>query len=385
MHRVQTAAATISIALVTACATAPTPAAPSTAASTISVAAFGVLQPSTPADLGIDTFARCLAASGDGACFNAASIVSPPRGSGFPTTTTALANRRPLAADLPNPPAELTSSVLGPNVTLYWRAPATGPTPTNYLVEAGSAPGLTNLASFVTGTTYLSYSTVVTTGGIFYVRVRAVTAAGASLPSNETIVTTPDPALPGPPFLVRARSIGSSITLTWGPPLYGPAPLTYVIQASDRPGGPPTLANMATGNVSTAFFANGVPPGTYYVRVLAATSYGVGPASTDVALTVLPDPAACTASPSPPTRLVPGIAGSVVMLGWTISDGDVTTYVVEVGSVAGGTDLGSYETGSRWGNATFSGVPPGTYYVRVLARNACGTSGGSNETIVRVR
>ena len=56
-----------------------------------------------------------------------------------------------------------------------------------------------------------------------------------------------------------------------------------------------------------------------------------------------------------------------------------TTYVIEVGSSPGESDLVNAELG---GTATFisaAGAPPGLYFVRVKARNVGGTSEASNE------
>ena len=74
----------------------------------------------------------------------------------------------------------------GSDVNLLWFAPPTGPRPTGYVIEAGSAPGLADLASLQVGPV-TSFSTTAPPG-IYYVRVRAVNARGASQPSNEIIV-----------------------------------------------------------------------------------------------------------------------------------------------------------------------------------------------------
>ncbi len=63
----------------------------------------------------------------------------------------------------------------------------------------------------------------------------------------------------------------------------------------------------------------------------------------------------------------------------------VTSYIVEAGSFPGGTNLAIVDTGSASPSFTATGVPPGDYHVRVRAKNACGTSGPSNEVIPRVR
>jgi hypothetical protein len=177
---------------------------------------------------------------------------------------------------------------------------------------------------------------------------------------------------------------GTTVTIRWYPPYTGAAPTSYVIQASDRPGGPANLANFATGNIATTYTATGVASGSYFIRILAANSRGIGPASNEVSLIVVA-PVPCTTAPGAPTNLVSLVSGTSVTLGWSLSAGTVTSYVIDVGSASGGSDLGSYETGSTAGSAAFTGVPRGTYYVRARARNTCGVSGASNEIIVRVQ
>jgi hypothetical protein len=83
----------------------------------------------------------------------------------------------------PLAPRELTSLVSARTVTLQWSGSAGA---TGYIVEAGSAPGLSDLsrASLGAGSTI----TVVAPPGRYYVRVRARNASGESEASNEVIV-----------------------------------------------------------------------------------------------------------------------------------------------------------------------------------------------------
>ncbi len=88
-------------------------------------------------------------------------------------------------ASAPSAPSGVTSSVSVATVTITWNAPAGGCAPTSYVLQAGSASGLSNLASFNTGgvaTTYVASGIGV---GTYYVRVLAANTAGMSTPSNE--------------------------------------------------------------------------------------------------------------------------------------------------------------------------------------------------------
>jgi hypothetical protein len=84
-------------------------------------------------------------------------------------------------------PLNLTSSGQGSMVQLGWQAPSTGEVPTGYLIEAGSGPGLANLAVLQVGNA-TTFSTTAPPG-VYYVRVRAVSAYGvAGQASNEIVV-----------------------------------------------------------------------------------------------------------------------------------------------------------------------------------------------------
>src|SRR4029077_17604235 len=138
---------------------------------------------------GQSTFARCLSGSGDAACF-AVGATAPVLTFGSGAILEGGSRIRPgaaAAADVtPDPPTNLTSSVFrsaggSQQVFLSWRAPASGPAPTNYRIEAGSAAGLSDLAAFNTANNSTFFSTTVSGAGTFYVRVLAVAAGGTSV------------------------------------------------------------------------------------------------------------------------------------------------------------------------------------------------------------
>jgi hypothetical protein len=87
--------------------------------------------------------------------------------------------------------------------------------------------------------------------------------------------------------------------------------------------------------------------------------------------------------PAAPTGLTVHVDFTTVTLRWNPS-GSATSYVIEVGSSAGQTDRLVTDTGAA--STTFTKtVPPGLYYVRVRARNRCGTSDPSGEITVPLR
>jgi hypothetical protein len=87
-------------------------------------------------------------------------------------------------------------------------------------------------------------------------------------------------------------------------------------------------------------------------------------------------PGSCSI-PSAPTNLAVAVVGtSDVVLTWNASP-NASQYVV----LAGSTPSSSNKLLTNAGNTRFpwSGMGPGTFYVRVQAMNSCGTSGSSNE------
>jgi predicted phage tail protein len=97
----------------------------------------------------------------------------------------------------PNPPANLTSSVFGTFVTLNWTAPAGACVAAGYVVQAGSAPGLSDIAVINVGN--VNSLSVSAPPGVYHVRVVALNGFGGSIASNEVVVTvtTAPPNLAG--------------------------------------------------------------------------------------------------------------------------------------------------------------------------------------------
>jgi Tol biopolymer transport system component len=272
-------------------------------------------------------------------------------------------------------------------VVLDWTAPTVGGAPTTYVIEAGSAPGLIDAANFSTNSAATTFSALVNGPAVFFVRVRAANSAGVSEPSNEVVVRvgTVASAVPGPPVNLTATVSGSTVSLAWQAPTYGGAPEGYVIQAGSRDFGS-DLANFSVGSSVTGYTATGVAPGTYFVRVLAFNNAGVsaGGSSNAIVVTVA-GTQPCSAPPGAPFFDFPLVTGSTVNLAWQPNGGLPTSYIVEAGSAPTLADLANFDTGSSVAALTVTGVGPGTYYVRVRARNACGISTSSGEWPAFVR
>jgi hypothetical protein len=84
-------------------------------------------------------------------------------------------------------PSSLTATVTHRNVTLQWTL-GTGAPASAMFVDAGSAPGLSNLASIALPPGATSYLAAGIPTGTYYVRVRTQTAGGVATISNEVNV-----------------------------------------------------------------------------------------------------------------------------------------------------------------------------------------------------
>ena len=238
-------------------------------------------------------FARCLQGAADAACLSGARV--------------ALHAVAGAAATVPGLPLNLVTTSSGSSVTLTWSAPASGDAVTSYAIEAGSAPGLANLANFVTGSTATNFSAGGVGNGTYYVRVRAQNAGGTSAASNESVLvvgaTTGCATAPTAPSGLVITTSGSTVTLGWSAAAGGCPPTSYLLQAGSSVG-QSNLANSNVGN-TTSYVATGVGNGTYYVRVRATNAYGQSAASNEFTLVV--GSAAPTPTPTPTPAPTPGV------------------------------------------------------------------------------
>jgi hypothetical protein len=108
------------------------------------------------------------------------------------------------------------------------------------------------------------------------------------------------------------------------------------------------------------------------------------------AFTAVIDPsigANCEGPPAPPTDLaVTSNENGTVSLAWrpAAAAETRTAYVLEAGRSSGASDALTIDVGAQT-VYTATNVAPGTYFVRVRGRNACGTSGASGEVTLVIR
>jgi matrixin len=193
------------------------------------------------------------------------------------------ASSTPTAA--PGAPTNLAAAAFGSTVSLTWTAPTAGGSPTAYIIEAGSAPGLSNLANFSTGNTATTFQAGGVGTGIYYVRVKAANGSGTSAASNESILTvgggcTAPP--PAPPNFTLVFNSGGTVSFAWGASTNA---ISYIIEAGSVPGAS-NLANANLGSSATTATFGGVGRGTYFVRLRATNICGPSGPSNEVTVVV---------------------------------------------------------------------------------------------------
>jgi len=208
------------------------------------------------------------------------------------------------------------------------------------------------------------------TSGELYLMVYGFGAAG------RIVKLVNDRVAPTAPANLTSQISGRTVSLGWT----GVAGATqYRIEAGSRAGAT-DLAVIDTGSTQTSFTANGVGDGVYYVRVKAIIGAAAGTPSNEVVVAIGAGP--CSTTPAAPVGLTASVSGRFVALNWAAA-GTITSIMLEAGFSPGSANAAVIvlDAGAR---AFSTNAPPGTYFVRVRATNACGTSAPSNEVMVAV-
>ena len=178
----------------------------------------------------------------------------------------------------PGVPVGLGATVTGSTVSIAWNAPATGTSPTGYLLEAGTSPGLTNIGVFPTAAPGLAVGGVPT--GQYFVRVRATNAAGTSAATTDLTINV-GCSPPAAPATFTASAAGQTVTLNWN---VAAGTTSTTIEAGYAPGAT-ALSIPITAPTNGAVFP-GVPSGTYFVRTRAFNGCGQSTASVERTIVV---------------------------------------------------------------------------------------------------
>jgi hypothetical protein len=116
------------------------------------------------------------------------------------------------------------------------------------------------------------------------------------------------------------------------------------------------------------------------VRVKAIDAMGASAASNEVVVVI---GGSCQSAPGAPTGLTSSVVNLSITLSWTAATGCAATgYVLSAGTGPGLGNVAAVPVGNA---LSFSAIAPaGTYYVRVTAMNAFGSSAPSNEVVLVV-
>jgi fibronectin type 3 domain-containing protein len=196
--------------------------------------------------------------------------------------------------------------------------------------------------------------------GLSRVDQLSVSPATASVPSGPTNLTV----TPG----------NGSAALSWTASTSG-APTSYSIYRGTKSDGEVNAPIATTNGTTTTFTDTGLHNGsTYFYFVAANNGVGGSPNSNEVSTI----PAATGTAPAAPAGLTATAGNASVQLTWNASAG-ATSYSVYRGTTAGGeaaTAVGTSTTNSFADTGLTNGT---TYYYKVTATNATGTSARSAE------
>lgn len=200
--------------------------------------------------------------------------------------------------------------------------------------------------------------------GVWKLRIKDDAGSDVGALQCWSITFTEHDFAPRAPTGLRVASIvGNEVTLRWTEPAGGAEPTGYVLEGGLNPG--ETLASVAT-NHGAPVYTFVAPSGSFYVRMRTQAADQLGPPSGEIPLHVnVPVP------PSPP-GLLQGVAnGSTLALAWRTAFGGAapTSYILDVSG-----DAHASIPLPLTDNITFSGVPAGTYELRLRAANAAGAS-----------
>ena len=258
--------------------------------------------------------------------------------------------------------------------TLNWNA-ATG-SPTSYRVQVSTSSTFSTLAYDQAGLT--STSTTVSglaAGVVYYWRVNASNAGGASAWSTVWSFTTSPPPAPAAPVLNtpanNATGVSIPATLTWNAAANATTYRVVVSTSSTFAGTPVYDATVTTTSTSVSTLN---PSTLYYWHVIAGNTGTATATSLDWNFTT--SAAAPTPPPVPvlvsPANAATGVAVPTTLT-WNASTG-ATSYTVQVSTSSAFTTF-VYNASVTTTNATVSGLAANTrYYWRVNAANSGATS-----------
>ncbi|GGQ44604.1 hypothetical protein GCM10010166_11440 [Couchioplanes caeruleus subsp. azureus] len=310
-----------------------------------------------------------------------------------------------ISVELPNPgsparPGDVHGSFANGKISVDFTAPAQGDSPIiKYQYSTNGGNSWSDTTTTGAGTLHIEITAESGTefplypGQMYRVRIRAVNAQGAGLPSATEEVNLP-PTAPGAPFDVYDDPGDGQVTLTWRSSDNGSQITAYSYSTNDgtdwKPLGPLTFNDdwTTSATIHYASTGDGTTPlqngQSYQVRIKATNELGTGPASEPITV-ALPLPG----SPGRPTDLLLSPLDDRIGVDFTApSPGDsaISKYQYSTDSGNSWRDIGTTGTTTRHLEITVesdSGLPLGRdnrYWIRVRAVNAQGAGVPSEPT-----
>ena len=292
-----------------------------------------------------------------------------------PATTTVKA--RTLSGIPAKPSTPTASSLQSTTTTLSWpTVSGNGSTVTDY----ESAYRLVGTSTWTLVADPVSISPVTVITGLspaktYEFRVRGKTVVGVGPWSNSMVVSTPS-GIPGAVTSVSTTSLTpTSLAVIWSAASTNGAPVQdYVIEyRKSNEVSWQTWNDVVSPQLSSTI--TGLTPGTSYViRVSAKSQFGVGPSS------LSPSSITVTGKPLKVASLSAVTSLSSVVLKWTAASANgspVTDYVIDYRPASVSSWTRFSDAVSLATSAKVTGLAPNvTYYFRVMAVSAFGTSTG---------
>jgi len=220
----------------------------------------------------------------------------------------------------------------------------------------------------------------------------------ARIPSETQMGLNLDPLTPGGYLGLAGLLEGLALGMATMCPLTGPLFVACELEAGllevgalmavvlDGGCGAAQVVDFFASDRMSALASATVDGHTYFGNFVDVPRTGPVPnMSVRVDCTRLPPPS--TTVTGPPSNLAATVTGTRVLLTWSPpTTGTASDYIIEVGSSPGASNVRTISTSvnglvaTRWE----ASLNPGTYYIRVKAVNARGTSAPSNEVIVVV-
>ncbi|MEZ5291435.1 MAG: fibronectin type III domain-containing protein [Vicinamibacterales bacterium] len=285
------------------------------------------------------------------------------------------------ANGVPGEPTDLGAATERGTLHVAWQAPGAGGDATSYRLEGGmDATALAAAIDLPSGATSADFPGV--PPGRYFLRVVGRNEFGDGPPSKPIALDmTSGTSLPGRPRIASAGVANGIFSMTWDPPSPAGEIGGYLLETGTVAG----VMNLGTYHLAptSSLTTRMVFGGTYFLRLRAVNSAGIGPPSAEVMIRAGNYPA----PPPAPLGLAWSRSGSDVTLSWTppttLPGEGAQQYRLEVGVEPGATNAWVSTSGTTTG-FTFPGVPPGRYYVRVRGENRRGRSAPSNEVTVVV-